>query len=194
PRQHRCARGFSFSLTNDHTGTPRIHRDRLMQRQEAQDNLTGGQRTDMIRRFGNHPSRWPRILLRATLATLTLACLLWTARIASAQAVAGMTGTVTDSTGAVIPNAKVTITNVNTSVTNHAVTSSAGTYSVRGLIPGTYQLTVEAPGFQKSVQSGILIEVSTVATINATLQPGSTTEVVAVTANPIALNTTQPQI
>ncbi|MGH9588287.1 MAG: carboxypeptidase-like regulatory domain-containing protein, partial [Acidobacteriaceae bacterium] len=148
----------------------------------------------MKRRFGYSPDRWLRIALRASLVAVTLACLLLTARTLSAQAVAGMTGTITDSTGAVIPNAQVTITNVNTGATNHSVTSSAGTYSVRGLLPGTYSLTVEATGFQKSVQNGVQVEVSTVATINATLQPGSTTEVVAVTANPVALNTTQPQI
>ena len=148
----------------------------------------------MIRRFGYSPDRWSRMALRASLVAITLACLLLTARTLSAQAVAGMTGTITDTTGAVIPNAQVTITNVNTGVTNHSITSSAGTYTVRGLIPGTYSLTVEAAGFQKSVQRGILVEVSTVATINATLQLGSTTETVSVTANPVALNTTQPQI
>jgi hypothetical protein len=132
--------------------------------------------------------------LRASLVAITLACLFLTARTLSAQAVAGMTGTITDSTGAVIPNAQVTITNVNTGVTNHAVTSSAGTYTVRGLLPGTYSLTVESPGFQKYVQREIHIDVSTQATINATLKTGEATETVEVTSNPVALNTTQPQI
>lgn len=149
----------------------------------------------MTRRIGYHPSRLSRIVLRASLVAFTLACLVLTARTLSAQAVAGMTGTIADPTGAVIPGAHVTITNEGTSVKNHAVTSSVGTYTVTGLIPGTYSLTVEAPGFAKFVETGIHVEVSTQATINATLKPGADTETtVEVTSNPVALNTTQPQI
>lgn len=110
------------------------------------------------------------------------------------QAIAGITGTVTDSSGAVVAQAKVTIQNEGTSVTNRAVTSSAGTYAVSGLTPGKYSVTVEATGFRKSVQSNVTIEVSTTATINFALTTGSVDEVVEVTANPIALNTTQPQM
>ncbi|HUY80757.1 MAG TPA: carboxypeptidase-like regulatory domain-containing protein [Acidobacteriaceae bacterium] len=105
-----------------------------------------------------------------------------------------MTGTVTDTTGAIIPNAQVTITNLGTGVKTQVSTGSAGTYTVSGLIPGTYTLAVAAPGFQKYVQTQIHIEVSTTATINATLKAGSSTQTVEVTSNPIALNTTQPQI
>ena len=105
-----------------------------------------------------------------------------------------MTGTVTDSTGAVIPNAKVTITNLNTSTKTRLITSTAGTYTSVGLIPGTYSLTVEAPGFQKYVQTGIHIETATTATINATMTAGAATQTIQVTSSPIALNTTQPQI
>lgn len=105
-----------------------------------------------------------------------------------------MTGTVTDSTGAVIPNAQVTITSLGTGLKTHVTTGSAGTYTVTGLAPGQYSMTVAAPGFQNYVQTGIHIEVSTTATINATLNAGSSTQTVQVTSNAIALNTTQPQI
>jgi Carboxypeptidase regulatory-like domain len=142
----------------------------------------------------SHSNHWSRIVLRVTLVAFTLACLVLTARMASAQAAAGMTGTVTDSTGAVIPNAQVTITNNGTGLKTHLVTSSAGTYSTVGLTPGTYTLTVEAPGFQKAIQTEIHIEVSTTATVNATLKAGSSTQTVEVTSNAISLNTTQPQI
>ena len=148
----------------------------------------------MTRRIGYHPNRWSRLVMRASLVAFTLACLVLAARTLSAQAVAGMTGTISDQTGAVIPNAHVTITNEGTSVKNQAVTSSVGTYAVTGLIPGSYSLTVEAPGFAKFVETGIHIEVSTQATINATLKAGANTATVQVTSNAIALNTTQPQI
>src|SRR5258706_7912739 len=68
---------------------------------------------------------------------------------AGAQALSGIQGSVTDSTGAVVPEATVTVTNNATNVASHAVTSSAGTYTVTDLIPGTYTLTVEKGGFAK---------------------------------------------
>jgi hypothetical protein len=111
-----------------------------------------------------------------------------------AQANAGITGTVTDSTGAVISGAQVTITNQATGVQNHAVTSSSGTYTVTGLIPGAYSVEVNAGGFKNFRVNNINVEVSTTATINATLATGETSETVEVTANPIALNTTSPQL
>ncbi len=77
-----------------------------------------------------------------------------------AQALSGITGTVTDATGAVVPNAKVTVTNQATQVASHAVTSSSGTYTVTDLIPGTYTVQVELAGFQTSVHNGVGVEVS----------------------------------
>jgi len=56
-------------------------------------------------------------------------------RLAQAQASAGMTGTVTDSSGAVVPNADVTVTNQATSVSLKTITSSAGTYTLKASIP-----------------------------------------------------------
>ena len=114
-------------------------------------------------------------------------------RVSRAQASAGITGTVTDSSGAVITGAKVTITDVSTSVATKLVTTSAGTYSVRGLNPGRYSITVEAPGFKKEVQEQT-IEVSTVATVDIALSLGSGNETVEVSSSQIALNTTQPEL
>jgi hypothetical protein len=115
-------------------------------------------------------------------------------RHAAAQASAGITGTVTDSTGAVVPNARVDIVNDGTSASDHTVTSSAGTYSFKGLLPGKYSVSVNATGFKKAVQQGVTIEVSTTPTIDFTLTAGATSETVQVTASEIALNTTQPEL
>ena len=125
---------------------------------------------------------------------LLMLCITALSPRAYAQANAGITGTVTDSSDAVIPGARVTITNQNTSVVSHTMTGSAGTYSVVGLNPGTYNITAEAKGFKKTVQTAVHVEVSTPATINFQLANGDSSETVNVTANPIALNTTQPQI
>ena len=115
-------------------------------------------------------------------------------RTAFAQASAGITGTVTDSSGAVVPDAKVTVTNEGTSISAHTTTSSAGTYAFRGLTPGKYNVAVEAHSFKKSVQKDINVEVSTTDTIDVTLTAGGADETVQVTADQVALNTTQPEL
>ena len=58
-----------------------------------------------------------------------------------------ITGTVTDPTGATIPNAKVIVRSVGTSATRNTTTSSEGTYNVTSLLPSDYIITVSAPGF-----------------------------------------------
>lgn len=118
----------------------------------------------------------------------------FTPRTALAQANAGLTGTVTDSSGAVVGAAKVTITNQSTSVSVKTETGGAGTYTVRGLVPAQYTVTVEAAGFKKAVQRDVNVEVSTIATIDIALATGSATDTVEVTSTQIALNTTQPQL
>jgi hypothetical protein len=136
-----------------------------------------------------NPSLWAKLA-----ATFTFGCLLLLAPRATGQASAGITGTVTDSSGAVISGANVSITNQATSVTTHTVTGSAGNYTVRGLIPGRYDVVVEAPGFKKAVRNDVTVEVSTTATIDVEVATGAATETVQVTADQIALNTTQPEL
>jgi len=115
-------------------------------------------------------------------------------RNAFAQASAGITGTITDPTGAVVPAAKITITNEQTTVSSDTVSSSAGTYSFKGLLPGKYTISVDATGFKRDVKKGVTIEVSTTPTIDFALSTGATSETVQVTADAIALNTTAPEI
>jgi hypothetical protein len=135
-----------------------------------------------------------RSFTRAGFVLLTLCLAFSPAKLLYAQANAGLTGTVTDSTGAIIAGASVTITDKGTGQESHSTTSSAGTYAVTGLTPGVYSVTVEATGFKKEVQNSVNVEVSTNSTINITLAAGATSETVEVTADPIALNTTQPQL
>ncbi|MFC5862323.1 carboxypeptidase regulatory-like domain-containing protein [Acidicapsa dinghuensis] len=136
------------------------------------------------------PQTWAAFALAVAFGFLALMA----PRTASAQASSGVTGTVTDSSGAVISGASVTITDESTSVTAHTVTESAGTYSFRGLNPGKYKISVDAPGFKKAVKSDVTLEVSREGTVDFTLSTGATTETVQVTADQIALNTTQPEL
>jgi hypothetical protein len=115
-------------------------------------------------------------------------------RSAFAQASAGIEGTVTDSSGAVVKGAKVTITNEGTTVSDKTTTSSSGSYSFKGVLPGTYTVTVEATGFKKEIQHGLGVEVSTNATADFALSAGGSNETVQVAAEELTLNTTQPEL
>ena len=126
---------------------------------------------------------------------LTTVCLMSLApRTAFAQASAGITGTVTDTSGAVVKGAIVTITNEDTSVGDHTVTESAGTYSFRGVLPGRYTISVNAQGFKKEVRKGVNVEVSSNSTNDFALSAGGSNETVNVTAEELTLNTTQPEL
>jgi hypothetical protein len=129
-----------------------------------------------------------------SLTILTICLLLWGPNSAHAQALSGINGTVTDASGAVVPNAKVTVTNNATSVSRVATTSSAGTYDVTDLIPGVYTVRVESPGFQAAVINNAGIEVAKSSTVNAMLQPGNAEQTIEVTGSLIALETTQPSL
>ncbi len=110
------------------------------------------------------------------------------------QVLQGIGGTVTDATGAVVPNATVTATNDATGVSKTLVTSSAGTYQFNDLIPGIYTVKMEASGFETSVHSGVGVSVARISTVDTTLQTGQTQQTVNVTENVIALDTTQPEL
>ena len=136
-----------------------------------------------------------RIHQKFLILSTAIACFALTSpRPISAQASAGITGTITDASGAVVPNAKVAVANDATSVSNSTVTSSAGTYSLKGLPPGKYSVSIEASGFKKEVRSGIAIDPSTTPTVDFTLTAGAANETVQVSAETVALNTTQPEM
>src|SRR5215469_11426457 len=91
-------------------------------------------------------------------------------------------GRVTDPQGAAIVAAAVVITNVDTNVTTTRTTNESGYYEAELLLPGNYGISAEAPGFKKSVQSGVVLPLSTRIEINMSLQLGAASETVQVTA------------
>ncbi|HEX4230898.1 MAG TPA: carboxypeptidase regulatory-like domain-containing protein [Bryobacteraceae bacterium] len=105
-----------------------------------------------------------------------------------------VTGTVTDPSGAAVPNAKVTILNTATNVAYDTVTNSAGVYSRPALTPGTYSVTVEAAGFQKAQQPGIIVAPGEPVTANIALKVGNAAETVVVEATAPLLQTESPAI
>ncbi|MEI9972516.1 MAG: carboxypeptidase-like regulatory domain-containing protein [Ignavibacteriota bacterium] len=92
-----------------------------------------------------------------------------------------ISGVVTDSTQALVPNANVAITNTDTGVTAwRGVTNESGVYRGPGLIPGHYSVAVEMAGFKHAQVDGILLAVDQHTDVNVTLQPGSASESVEV--------------
>ena len=81
------------------------------------------------------------------------------------------------------------MTNVATGVATHTQTSSTGDFTVPYLLPGTYRVTVQAPGFQKSVTDNVGLVVGQQARVNVTMKTGTVTELVEVNASAVALDT-----
>src|SRR5580700_7264456 len=92
-----------------------------------------------------------------------------------------MTGTVSDSSGAVIPNGRLSIQNVATGQARVVTADSAGFYSAPNLQPGSYDVTVTAPGFSTEVRSGITLTVGAQQVLNITMKIGQVSEKVQVT-------------
>src|ERR1039457_5058771 len=98
-------------------------------------------------------------------------------------------GTVTDATGAIVPNVSVTVTNTGTNSAIKTVTSSSGELDAPAMNPGTYTVSAEAKGFQKSVTTGFNLDVNQKVRIDLMLKPGQVTETLEVTAKAVALDT-----
>jgi hypothetical protein len=98
-------------------------------------------------------------------------------------------GTVTDPTGAVIPNATVIAANVATGVETRRETTAAGLYVIAPLPAGVYRLTVTAAGFRNLVQEQVVLDALSTVEVNLKLELGTTTESVTVSAAPPELNT-----
>src|SRR5437660_9276869 len=99
------------------------------------------------------------------------------------QAVTGsLLGTVTDSSGAAVPNAKVTITDTNTGISRTTTTNESGNYTFSDLPPGTYAVAAEVTGFKRETRPGIDVVVNTSIRADLSHQPGNITETMEVTA------------
>jgi hypothetical protein len=93
-----------------------------------------------------------------------------------------LSGTIRDSSGAVIPNATITITNTGTNQARSATTGADGTYRFGFLVPGQYSLQVEAPGFKTAMSQSVAVTVTETAVLDETLQVGAQSQQVEVSA------------
>ncbi len=116
------------------------------------------------------------VILVLTVATLTLA--------ANAQlSTANLSGTVTDPTGAVVPNARIILTQTATNFSRASVTKEDGTFHEEFLPVGPYRIQVMALGFKKLQRSGIVLSVMQNAVVDLSLELGGTSETVDVSAD-----------
>ncbi|MBI3694568.1 MAG: carboxypeptidase regulatory-like domain-containing protein [Acidobacteria bacterium] len=100
---------------------------------------------------------------------------------------ATITGTVTDSSGAVVPGARVSVTNVKTGVSGETQTNAEGQYRVPYLHPGEYEVVVAKDGFDKARVAGVTLTVGLTATIAVVLKPGALQQEVLVTSSVVQL-------
>src|SRR5580765_6101549 len=107
----------------------------------------------------------------------------------SAQVITGtILGSVTDSSGATIPNATVTVRNINTNIETKAATSRAGEYTIPLLQPGKYDVTIDRDGFKTFRETGLSLSVDSRVRVDVKLVVG-TKEVINISADEVQLQT-----
>ncbi len=103
-------------------------------------------------------------------------------------------GSVTDSTGAVVPAATVTAKNISSGIETTRQTTDAGLYVITPLPPGTYKVTVSLKNFQTLVQENVIVDALTTTTVNLALKAGNIAETVTIESTPPQLNTSDARL
>ncbi len=126
---------------------------------------------------------------------LMAVCLLSTSQPSFSQIVnASLTGTVSDPTGAFIPDASVTATEVQTGIATKTTTDSSGNYNFPSLRPATYNITVEKTGFKSTTLTGITLLVDQKARVDTQLQVGAVSTQVEVSGAAPLVDTTTASV
>lgn len=130
-------------------------------------------------------------LFRAVLLLAAAALLVLSAAplMAQSSTTGGLTGTVTDPSGAVISGATVTITNLGTGQVRNVTTDANGSYKFNQLQPGNYSVTFAASGFQTLEVPSITINITETSVVNRGLQVGAQTQQVTVESTAQAIQT-----
>ena len=125
-----------------------------------------------------------------------LSCVLFAAAclptLAQSTTQGGIAGTVFDATDAVVPNAAIVIRNNGTNAEQKLTSDAAGYYKAPQLAPGTYTVTISAPGFSGLKSDGVVVQVNLVTELNEHLSTGEQSQVVEVTAEAPILNFESP--
>src|SRR5258708_38275208 len=127
-------------------------------------------------------------LIRCSLAVLPARLLICPAFCQSVNGT--FTGVVTDSTGAIAPNASVTARNTGTAAASVAHSDGEGVYWIRNSPVGVYDITAEVTGFQKFETREVRVQVNEIVRVDIKLNVGSTSETVTVTGTATVVDTT----
>jgi len=122
------------------------------------------------------------------------ALLLLLSIIVFGQSATSLRGAITDPSGATVPTAVVSLANVATGLKRQVTTGSDGIYQFLQTPPGSYQLTVEKPGFATATRESVQLLVNTPATLDLQMSVGATTESVNVTAESTEINNVDASI
>ncbi len=135
-----------------------------------------------------------RFKIAAIAATFLMCVSLMSVSAFGQGSAARISGTVSDQSGAAIPNAKVTITDVQRGGTRTLMTDAAGAYAAPNLTPGTYTVHVEYLGFRTVDRKDLTLEVGQDQRVDVTMQPGEQTQTVTVTGEVATINTTSAEL
>ena len=105
-----------------------------------------------------------------------------------------ISGTVRDSSGAVVPNATVTAVSEGTTLTRSAVSSDSGAYFLSNVPIGYYEISATAPGFKKFTASHVEVTVGQQASLNVTLDIGNVNESITVQADAVRVEASSGQV
>ncbi|MGH9328565.1 MAG: carboxypeptidase regulatory-like domain-containing protein [Terriglobia bacterium] len=135
-------------------------------------------------------------MFRSAIVCLASAALLFilAAGLPAQVNLATVVGTVKDTSGAVVPNAKVTVKNQGTGIERTTSTSASGDYTITNLPVGHYSLTVTMPGFKKTSNPNVVLQVGQTARMDAVLEVGVTTQQVTVTTSTPLISTTTSDV
>lgn len=108
---------------------------------------------------------------------------------------AGISGTISDPSGAFVPGARVTVRNISTGQSRTAVTDATGTFKLQNLSPTTYEVKVEAGGFALAIVDRVEVRVGEIPTVNISLKPKGVVETVQISASEaVGVDTTTSQV
>ena len=137
----------------------------------------------MFRNSGS-PLRWVLLLLLGLVA----------GNLAAQTTSGAIAGSILDPSGAVVPNATVTATNDATHIITTAKSASAGAYRFPNLPQGTYTVTAVVPGFDKATETGVIVHINSVTSLDIKLVAGEVTQTITVDASGLRIETESSEI
>lgn len=140
--------------------------------------------------FNRRHQVWPKALWLPFAALLAVAMLGTVCAEGQLAGTGAISGTVTDTTGAVIPNATVAAKANSTGVVTVRTTTSAGDYNISTLLPGRYTVKISANGFKTEVQQNVTVNALETVALNVKLSIGTAEQTVTVSTAPPVLHTT----